>query len=45
LSVQFVAFRDFAKGPLSALAAATLAEIPSQFTSYMKANNVVPLTQ
>jgi len=39
--VQFVPFNRF-NGNLPALAAATLAEIPFQFLSYMKMNNIKP---
>jgi len=40
--VQFVPFRDFSNQDISRLAAATLAEIPGQFTDYMKKNGIEP---
>src|SRR3989338_6298172 len=43
--VQFVAFRDFKNSHYSVLAKELLAEIPTQFLSYMKKNNIVPRPQ
>lgn len=40
--VQFVPFREFKGKPLSALATATLAEVPDQFMQFMRANNIKP---
>eukprot|EP00298_Acanthocystis_sp_HF-20_P014208 c20674_g2_i1.p1 GENE.c20674_g2_i1~~c20674_g2_i1.p1 ORF type:complete len:199 (-),score=101.06 c20674_g2_i1:80-676(-) len=40
--VQFVPFRDFVNQPYEALAKATLAEVPTQFMSYMKSRGFVP---
>jgi hypothetical protein len=41
-NVQFVPFRDFKDQDPSRLAAAVLAEVPGQFLSYMKRNNIKP---
>ena len=43
--VQFVPFRDYAKQQISALAAATLAELPRQFCDFMKAKGLKPIGQ
>jgi hypothetical protein len=40
--VQFVAFRDFQSGDPAILASKVLAEVPGQFTSYMRANRIKP---
>ncbi|KAL0488114.1 hypothetical protein AKO1_008988 [Acrasis kona] len=40
--VQFVSFNDFVGRDPSALAAHVLAEVPQQFTSYMRMNGIVP---
>jgi hypothetical protein len=40
--VQFVPFRDFSAKPIEALAAAVLAEVPSQLVSFMKSQNIIP---
>ncbi|KAL0488601.1 hypothetical protein AKO1_015697 [Acrasis kona] len=43
--VQFVSFRDFAGRDPSALASHVLAEIPQQFTSYMRMKGIVPVNR
>jgi hypothetical protein len=40
--VQFVAFRDYQHGDPAVLAAKVLAEIPGQFTSYMRMKHIQP---
>jgi len=43
--VQFVPFRDFVSKPYEALAKHTLAEVPTQFMDFMKAQGIVPNPQ
>lgn len=41
--VQFVPYSQFASQPIERLAAATLREIPTQFTGYMESIGAKPL--
>ncbi|KAK2821390.1 hypothetical protein Q7C36_020733 [Tachysurus vachellii] len=41
--VQFVPFRQFAKGPKEALAQSVLAEVPNQLVSYFRMRNLSPV--